>query len=1390
MKAMLAGVVAAILSVFGGHQAITDSASNAAAAAAVSTSPSALVVAKSSATQPPSTSTPPTIVNQPVIERIIERTIQSAAAPSTGYVSESEFTTKLNELSDSFGRIISGSSYPASASTLGSGGVWNAIALSNRIDQLTNTTITNATVHGLSGLTAADIPTDITAAYYLPLVGGTMTGTLNVPTINASSTTYTSFTATNSTTTNFFATNASTTNATSTNLFASFGHFTTGIIDSLTAAAATITNLIVTSITGTNATFTNATTTNATSTNAFATNFTATNATITNATTTNFFSTDASTTNATSTNLFASSFSTGNVWAPLQSQNRYVLRSTVTKIAAMKTTPPTQLRLLEFGDSVAGHHASAVVAGLRDSLGDAGVMLSCTGTIATGQAASCLTTNSTSGDVHVVDGTSYAYDYTNSPTGGYFDIGPGGCVTFGAGGGSQLATKMSLFYVAEPGAGTLTLNTNKNAAGWLAGLSVSAANASRIGGVLATTTSDTGPYQMQACVSGSGRVKVFSGGFENTSINGVVVIVLARGGLALNDANSTPTAITGPWYAALNPDLVTFEMKESSIEPNGTTYLSNLQTFVSNWKSANPYADFLLIGSPPVGPTFSDADQIAQNTSLRQVAAANNAVYWDGYYSALDYNTEKALGWITDGSTPHQTTLGQAAESNLLWSSLGLGSLINATSTQNINNAMTQTANLLAVNNTSATASAIASIINNNSAGGGGLYISQATGGSSFFPLRVDTNYQGSSNSLVVTSQGNLGIGSTTANSMLTLSRAGGASMWLDNPSSGSSRITFSSGNDALALHAFIDYPASSFFTFNAGRNDISGFQFQTNAGGSAQPRMTITNAGNVGIGTTSPYAKFSISANSGDTNTTLFSIAGSIAAATTTLFSVSNTGTLTLGDNQAQTQNASVVFNIGQGSANPNISAYKTNSGNVELLFKGANNTVFGIDDGGPSVAAGVPLQFASVNYSSPNYDTFIMRGGTATVQLGAADVASPIAQTLQVQSVTAGTSNTAGANFIISGSKGTGAGVGGSILFRTAPAGITGTSQNALITAFAITGTGNVGIGTTSPYAKLSISANNSDTNTTLFAIASSTASATTTLFSVANTGNVTITGSAATCTLGNGASATNCSSSDQRLKDDITTIQASSSLAAIESLRPVSFLWNQWMVGNGAATSTQFGFIAQEIMHTFPNLVTMDTNSHYYKLDYQGLFAPIVGAVQALAQKVTDFADSFTTKELTFTRATGDEIDAKKLCLQKSDGTNVCVTGDQLAAALGGTNAGGGASNTTPTPDTTPPVITINGDNPAHINIGDTYADLGATVADNVDQNLGLKYFLKGTLVSNIVIDTSAAATDIIDYVATDNAGNIATSTRTVIVEAASSTPPSSSAATTSAATSTSQ
>jgi hypothetical protein len=90
------------------------------------------------------------------------------------------------------------------------------------------------------------------------------------------------------------------------------------------------------------------------------------------------------------------------------------------------------------------------------------------------------------------------------------------------------------------------------------------------------------------------------------------------------------------------------------------------------------------------------------------------------------------------------------------------------------------------------------------------------------------------------------------------------------------------------------------------------------------------------------------------------------------------------------------------------------------------------------------------------------------------------------------------------------------------------------------------------------------------------------------------------------------------------------------------------------------------------------------------------------------------------------------------------------------------------------TTPPSINIQGNNPATINVGDTYTDLGAIVQDNQGHNLSYRTFINGVLSGNILIDTSKVATDTIDYVATDTWGNTSTSTRTIIVESASSSP----------------
>ena len=86
---------------------------------------------------------------------------------------------------------------------------------------------------------------------------------------------------------------------------------------------------------------------------------------------------------------------------------------------------------------------------------------------------------------------------------------------------------------------------------------------------------------------------------------------------------------------------------------------------------------------------------------------------------------------------------------------------------------------------------------------------------------------------------------------------------------------------------------------------------------------------------------------------------------------------------------------------------------------------------------------------------DLILTRSAAATLQIGAADAAAPVAQTIIGQSVVAGTSNTAGANLTIGGSKGTGSAAGGSLVFQVAPAGSSGTTQNSLTAALTIAST-----------------------------------------------------------------------------------------------------------------------------------------------------------------------------------------------------------------------------------------------------------------------------------------------------------------------------------------------
>jgi len=71
-----------------------------------------------------------------------------------------------------------------------------------------------------------------------------------------------------------------------------------------------------------------------------------------------------------------------------------------------------------------------------------------------------------------------------------------------------------------------------------------------------------------------------------------------------------------------------------------------------------------------------------------------------------------------------------------------------------------------------------------------------------------------------------------------------------------------------------------------------------------------------------------------------------------------------------------------------------------------------------------------------------------------------------------------------------------------------------------------------------------------------------------------------------------------------------------------------------------------------------------------------------------------------------------------------------------------------------DTEPPVITLLGDNPMNLTVGDTFTDPGTTAVDNVDGDL-----TESIVVGGDTVDTNTAGTYVITYNVSDAAGNAA-------------------------------
>lgn len=354
---------------------------------------------------------------------------------------------------------------------------------------------------------------------------------------------------------------------------------------------------------------------------------------------------------------------------------------------------------------------------------------------------------------------------------------------------------------------------------------------------------------------------------------------------------------------------------------------------------------------------------------------------------------------------------------------------------------------------------------------------------------------------------------------------------------------------------------------------------------------LFINDLGNIGIGTTTPVGALDVN---GDSTTSRFIISRPGSGATTFNSISGPTGSVTAGSTLF-----SIVSNTTMGSGGSILRVNPSGLGNG-----------IRVDEGG-----GV--------YVSPNFQIGL-GGGAANISIG-------------------GSGNT---NTFQSGNSG--AQINTDFLFRAGGADRTAgnlfqisNNTNPVLTVSAITGSGRVGIGTTTPAFPLDVFSTVSSDQTYGFLNSSGVVgtSSGTNSYSIRAQGRI--------------LSPEFNAVSDARLKNVEFNLDSDLALSLIEQLQPVSFKWKNQPDGQPV-----LGFLAQDIESIIPNAVSKVPTDNFLdqrSLDYNQLISVAIGAIKSLSTKVANISKWFSSD--------GNQLKVEgEICVD-----DVCISKEQFKAML---------------------------------------------------------------------------------------------------------------------------
>jgi len=201
---------------------------------------------------------------------------------------------------------------------------------------------------------------------------------------------------------------------------------------------------------------------------------------------------------------------------------------------------------------------------------------------------------------------------------------------------------------------------------------------------------------------------------------------------------------------------------------------------------------------------------------------------------------------------------------------------------------------------------------------------------------------------------------------------------------------------------------------------------------------------------------------------------------------------------------------------------------------------------------------------------------------------------------------------------------------------------------------------------------------------------------------------------------------------------------------------------------ATSTPVASATSSSSDKTPPVVTLLGDNPLH-LSIGGTFAEpgvtVVDDVDGTGGPVTTFVDG--VKQTGATVIDTSTQTTHIITYIATDASGNTSDGINRSVIIGTPSTGSGTGTSTPSTDTTAPVVTLLGSVAPQLTVGDVFTDLGATALDDVDGDITASIAVSGA------VDTAVAGSYPLTYSATDLAGNIGSASRLVTV-VASSTP----------------